>query len=229
MIDLKGYGWMLWDGVQMTIAVAICAMLVTLACGMVGAWGKLSPQRPVRILAETYTTVIRGVPELILILLVYYGVPTLIQDIALSFGADIRIDFNSFFAGFLTIGFIYGAFATEVFRGAYLAVPRGQIEAAYACGMSRMLVARRILLPQMWRFALPGLGNVWMVMIKATALISVIQLQELMRNTDIAARAVRLPFTFFFITSLIYLAITLVSMYAQHRAEVWANRGVRRS
>lgn len=219
---------MLWDGVQITLAVAVSAMLVTLGCGLLGAWGKLSGRRSVRIVAETYTTVIRGVPELILILLVYYGVPTLIQDVALSLGAEIRIDFNSFLAGFLTIGFIYGAFATEVFRGAFQAIPKGQIEAAYACGMSRVLVARRILLPQMWRFALPGLGNVWMVMIKATALISVIQLPELMRNTDIAARAVRLPFTFFFITSLIYLSITLVSMYAQHHAEVWANRGVRR-
>ncbi|HEX9789751.1 MAG TPA: ABC transporter permease [Kiloniellales bacterium] len=229
MFDLKGYGWMLWDGVQLTIAVAICAMSVALVLGLIGAWGKLAEARAPRLIAEIYTTVIRGVPELILILIVYYGVPTLIQDIAESFGIDIFIDFNSFIAGFLTIGFVYGAFATEVFRGAYLAVPRGQIEAAYALGMNRMLMSRRILLPQMWRFALPGLGNVWMVMIKATALISVIQLPELLRNADIAARAVRQPFTFYFAASLIYLAITIVSMMVQHRAEGWANRGVRRS
>ena len=220
---------MLWDGVQLTIAVAVCAMGVALLLGLLGAWGKLSKQPAAHLAAETYTTVVRGVPELILILIVYYGVPTLIQDVAESFGVDIFVDFNSFLAGFLTIGFVYGAFATEVFRGAYLAVPRGQIEAAYAIGMSRMLMARRILLPQMWRFALPGLGNVWMVMIKATALISVIQLPELLRNADIAARAVRKPFTFFFAASLIYLAITIVSMIAQQRAEAWANRGVRRS
>jgi ABC-type arginine transport system permease subunit len=115
-----------------------------------------------------------------------------------------------------------------VFRGAYLAVPRGQLEAAYAIGMSRLLVARRVLLPQMWRFALPGLGNVWIVLIKATSLISVIQLPELLRNADIAARAVRLPFTFYFAASLIYLAITIVSMFLQQRAEAWAGRGVRR-
>jgi His/Glu/Gln/Arg/opine family amino acid ABC transporter permease subunit len=229
MFDLKGYGWMLWDGVQLTIAVAICAMSVALVLGLIGAWGKLAEARAPRLIAEIYTTVIRGVPELILILIVYYGVPTLIQDIAESFGIDIFIDFNSFIAGFLTIGFVYGAFATEVFRGAYLAVPRGQIEAAYALGMNRMLMSRRILLPQMWRFALPGLGNVWMVMIKATAVISVIQLPELLRNADIAARAVRQPFTFYFAASLIYLAITIVSMMVQHRAEGWANRGVRRS
>ncbi|MFQ5776005.1 MAG: ABC transporter permease [Kiloniellaceae bacterium] len=229
MIDLKGYGWMLWDGLQLTIAVGLCSLAVALALGLLGAWGKLSSSRAARATADTYTTVIRGVPELILILLVYYGVPTLIQDAATAFGYEILIDFNSFLAGFLTIGFIYGAFATEVFRGAYLAVPRGQIEAAYAIGMSRTLMARRILLPQMWRFALPGLGNVWMVLIKATALISVIQLPELMRNSDIAARAVRLPFTFYFAATLIYLGITVVSMSLQQRAEAWANRGVRRS
>jgi His/Glu/Gln/Arg/opine family amino acid ABC transporter permease subunit len=228
MLDLKGYGWMLWDGVQVTLAVGFCALAVALAFGLLGACGKLSGSRGVRVVAETYTTVIRGVPELILILVIYYGVPTLIQDVAASFGYDIFVDFNSFLAGFLTLGFIYGAFATEIFRGAYLAVPRGQIEAAYAIGMDRGLMARRILLPQMWRFALPGLGNVWMVLIKSTALISVIQLPELLRNADIAARAVRLPFTFFFAASLIYLGITIVSMAVQQRAEAWANRGIRR-
>ncbi|RMD63028.1 MAG: ABC transporter permease [Alphaproteobacteria bacterium] len=228
MFDLKGYGWMLWDGVQVTLAVGVCSLAVALVLGLFGAWGKLSSSRLARAAAEVYTTVVRGVPELILILIVYYGVPTLIQDTAASFGYDIFVDLNPFLAGFLTLGFVYGAFATEVFRGAYLAVPKGQIEAAYACGMSRALMTRRILLPQMWRFALPGLGNVWMVLIKATALISVIQLPELMRNADIAARAVRLPFTFFFAASLIYLGITAVSMMLQHRAEAWANRGVRR-
>jgi ABC-type arginine transport system permease subunit len=107
-------------------------------------------------------------------------------------------------------------------------VDQGQIEAARAVGMNKILTFRRVLLPQMWRFALPGLGNVWMVLIKATALISVIQLPELMRNADIAARATRSPFTWFFGASLIYLGITILSLLAQQRAEVWANKGVRR-
>ncbi len=228
MFDLKGYGWMLWDGVQLTLAVGVCAMALALVLGLIGTWGKLSTSKAARAAANTYTTVIRGVPELILILLVYYGTPTLIQDTLARFDIDVYVDINPFLAGFITIGVIYGAFATEIFRGAYLAVPRGQIEAAYAIGMGRILMARRILLPQMWRFALPGLGNVWMVLIKATALISVIQLPELLRNADIAARAVRLPFTFYFAASLIYLAITVVSMLVQQRAEAWAARGVRR-
>ena len=229
MLDLKGYGWMLWQGLELTILVGLGAMALALALGLLGAFGKLSRSRAGRWAAGTYTTVIRGVPELLLILLVYYGVPTRIQDIAEGAGYDIIIDINPFVAGVITIGFIYGAFATEVFRGAFLAVPRGQIEAARAHGMGRALTFRRIVMPQMWRFALPGLGNVWMVLIKATALISVIQLEELMRNADIAARATKLPFTFFFVASLFYLGITIVSMVVQRRAEVWANRGVRRA
>ena len=220
---------MLWEGVQVTVTVALCSMALALVCGLIGAWGKLSANRVFNTGANTYTTVIRGVPELILILIVYYGTPTLIQDTLELYGIDIIIDINPFLAGFMTLGVIYGAFATEVFRGAYHAVPKGQIEAAKAIGMSRMLLARRILLPQMWRFALPGLGNVWMVLIKATALISVIQLPELLRNSDIAARAVRMPFTFYFAASLYYLAIVSVSMMLQHRAEAWAARGVRKA
>ena len=227
MLDLKGYESMLWDGLQLTLLVGLCALLVAIVLGLIGAWGKLSHSRVARGAADTYTTVIRGVPELLLILLVYYGTPTLIQDVVARFGYDIIIDVNPFIAGVMTLGFIYGAFSTEVFRGAILAVPKGQIEAAYAAGMSRPLMVRRVLLPQVWRFALPGLGNVWMVLIKATALISVIQLPELMRNSDIAARAVRLPFTFFFAASLIYLAITVASMIGQQRIEAWARRGVR--
>ena len=229
MLDLRGYGWMLWQGLELTILVGLGAMAVALALGLIGAWGKLSGGRAGRWAAGTYTTVIRGVPELLLILLVYYGVPTLIQDIAEGAGYEIIVDLNPFVAGVVTIGFIYGAFATEVFRGAFLAVPRGQIEAARAIGMSRALTFRRIVLPQMWRFALPGLGNVWMVLIKATALISVIQLPELMRNAQIAMGATKLPFTFFFVASLFYLGITIVSMVVQRRAEAWANRGVRRA
>jgi His/Glu/Gln/Arg/opine family amino acid ABC transporter permease subunit len=229
MLDLKGYGWMLWEGTQLTILVGICSMVIAIILGLVGAWGKLAKVTITRCIADAYTTIIRGIPELVLILLVYYGAPTLIQDLSAAAGREIIIELNPFGAGILTIGFIYGAFSTEVFRGAYLAVPKGQIEAARAAGMPPALMFRRIILPQMWRFALPGLGNVWMVLIKATALISIIQLPELMRNADIAARATRLPFTFYFAASLLYLGITVASMFIQQRAEAWASRGVRRS
>jgi His/Glu/Gln/Arg/opine family amino acid ABC transporter permease subunit len=223
-----GYGWLLLKGAQLTVLVGLCSMVIAMVLGLLGSWAKITRNRAANILAGVYTTLVRGVPELVLILLVYYGVPTMIQDISASLGTEIILDINPFLAGTATIGFIYGAFATEVFRGAYLAVDQGQIEAARAVGMNKILTFRRVLLPQMWRFALPGLGNVWMVLIKATALISVIQLPELMRNADIAARATRSPFTWFFAASLIYLGITILSLLAQQRAEVWANKGVRR-
>ncbi len=229
MIDLQGYGWLLLDGAKLTVLVGFASMAIAILLGLIGAWGKLARSRAAQMIAGTYTTVIRGIPELVLILLVYYGVPTLIQDITAAAGREIIVDLNPFTAGVATIGFIYGAFATEVFRGAYLAVPKGQIEAARAMGMSPALTFRRVTLPQMWRFALPGLGNVWMVLIKATALISVIQLPELMRNADIASRATRMPFTFYFAASLLYLVITIASMVLQQKAETWASRGVRRA
>jgi His/Glu/Gln/Arg/opine family amino acid ABC transporter permease subunit len=228
LIELKGYGWLLLEGARLTVLVGLASMAIAIFLGLIGAWGKLARSGIANVAAGTYTTVIRGIPELVLILLVYYGVPTLIQDIAGAAGTEVLVDLNPFTAGVATIGFIYGAFATEVFRGAYLAVPQGQIEAARAMGMSAALTFRRITLPQMWRFALPGLGNVWMVLIKATALISVIQLPELMRNADIASRATRMPFTFYFAASLLYLTITIASMIFQQKAEVWASRGVRR-
>ena len=229
MFDLKGYGWILLEGVQVTVVVAVAAMALAAVLGMLGAWAKLSASPAARRSAGVYTTVIRGIPELILLLLIYYGVPTLIQDVLGRLGAEVIIDLNPYSAGVVTIGFIYGAFATEVFRGAFLAVPKGQIEAARAAGMDRALVFRRVMVPQMWRFALPGLGNVWMVLLKATALMSVIQVDELMRNARIAAGATHLPFTFYFAASLFYLGLTVISMVFQSRAEAWADRGVRRA
>ena len=226
VIDLQGYGPLLLDGFKMTVLVGVASMALAILLGLLGAWAKLGPSPVARWLAGLYTTVVRGVPELVLILLVYYGVPTLIQDLAAAFGAEIRVDFNSFISGIITIGFIYGAFSTEVFRGAYLAVPKGQLEAARACGMSRLLMVRRVLLPQMWRFALPGLGNVWMVLIKATALISVIELHELMRAAEVAAQSTRMPFTFYLFAAFFYLALTIVSMLLQSRLEARANRGI---
>jgi arginine/ornithine transport system permease protein len=230
IIDLKGYGWMLWTGLAVTVEVGVCAAIVAMLMGLLGAWGKLSKSVVARTIANTYTVIVRGVPELVLILLCYYGLTILLQKVLeLVVGEEVLIDINRFGAGVITIGLIYGAFATEVFRGAFQAVPKGQLEAARSTGMSRMLIFRRVLMPQALRFALPGLGNVWLVLIKATSLVSVIQLSELLRNADVAARAVRMPFTFYFLASLLYLGITIVSMFGQQRLEGWANRGVRRA
>jgi His/Glu/Gln/Arg/opine family amino acid ABC transporter permease subunit len=230
VLDCKGSEWVFWEGARVTLLVGLSAVPVALLLGLLGAWGKLSGNPIARSVAGIYTTIVRGVPELVLILLVYYGVTILLQRaLALVIGSDVTIDIDPFTAGTLTLGVIYGAFATEVFRGAFLALDRGQVEAARAIGMSRTLAFRRVVLPQVWRYALPGLGNVWLVLIKATALMSVVQLPELMRMADVAARAVRMPFTFYFGASIVYLLITIVSLQVLHRAEVRANRGIRRA
>jgi His/Glu/Gln/Arg/opine family amino acid ABC transporter permease subunit len=221
---------MLWAGLAVTLEVGVCAAVVATFMGLLGAWGKLSKSPIARTLANTYTVIVRGVPELVLILLCYYGLTILLQKLlTLVMGQEVLIDINPFLAGVITIGLIYGAFATEVFRGAFQTVPKGQIEAARAAGMTRILIFRRVLMPQALRYALPGLGNVWLVLIKATSLVSVIQLSELLRNSDIAARAVHMPFTFYFLASVFYLGITILSMLGQQRVEAWANRGVRRA
>jgi polar amino acid transport system permease protein/octopine/nopaline transport system permease protein/arginine/ornithine transport system permease protein len=227
LLALEARGLTLVWGLKVTLVVGVSSMALAILFGLISAWAKLSASRLLRVLADTYTTVIRGIPELVLLLLIYYGTPTLLQPIVRSWGfEDFRLDLDPLTAGTLTIGFIYGAFATEVFRGAFLAVPKGQVEAAVACGMRRGLIFRHILFPQMMRYALPGLGNVWMVLIKATALMSVIGTEELMRKADIAAGATRMPFTFFLAAAAMFLLITIVSMAIQARLERWAARGV---
>ena len=230
MLDFQGYGWVFWAGTKITLLVGLSAAPLVLALGLLGAWGKLAGNPIARAVAGAYTTIVRGVPELVLILLVYYGITILLQNLlTLATGGEVLVDIDPFTAGTLTLGVIYGAFTTEVFRGAFQALDRGQIEAARACGMSRTLAFRRIMLPQAWRFAIPGLGNIWLLLIKATALMSIVQLPELMRMTDVAARAVRMPLTFYFAASVIYLLITIVSLQVFQRAEAWANRGIRRA
>ncbi len=225
MFDLGGYSGIIVGGLKQTLSVGLLAMLLATIVGVFGAIAKTSDKPILRGVATFYTATIRGIPELILLLLIFYGLPTFVQDVGKNVGYEFVLDFNSFVAGTLTLAFIYGAFSTEVFRGAFNAVPRGQIEAAHAIGMSSKDMFFRIKLPQAIRFAIPGLSNVWMLLIKATALISVIQLDEVMRMTKIAANATHKPFTAYFFAALLYLAITVVSMGIQKWVEKRFSRG----
>jgi len=227
MLDLKGYGWLLWEGVQLTVMVSVVSMAGAIVVGLLAALAKLGRSRPRSVIVEAYTTIVRGVPELVLLLLVYYGVPTLVQDVAASSGYDLVISINPFAAGIATITFIYGAFACEVFRGAYLNVPPGQHEAAAVLGLTRTATLRLVILPQVFRYALPGLGNVWMVLVKATALVSVIQLQEMMFWAKRAGEATREPFTFLLMAGVAYLLLTFVSERVLAVLEKRSSRGVR--
>ncbi|MGD8242742.1 MAG: ABC transporter permease [Desulfobacterales bacterium] len=226
MINLHGYGPSILEGTLLTIAVSLTALGLAMLLGILGALGKLSGSGTMRIAAQTYTTIIRGIPDLVLMLLVFFGGQVFINQMALLVGYEDYIDINPFIAGVSTIGFIFGAYMTETFRGAILAVPRGQIEAAYAYGMRRSQMFRRILMPQMIRHAIPGFGNNWLVLVKTTALVSIIGLDDMVRKASLAAGATRLPFTFYLVVAFNYLIITSISVYLLRWLETRYSAGV---
>ena len=209
---LRGFLPSLIEGTGVTLSVAICSLAIAIVLGMTGALMKLSASSTLRAIATVYTTVIRGVPDLVLMLLIFYGGQLVINEFTLRLGIEEVVDINPFIAGVVTIGFIFGAYLTETFRGALLAIPAGQREAGLAFGMSRALVFRRITLPQMVRFALPGFSNNWLVLVKSTALVSVIGLNDMMLRAGQAAGSTREPFTFYLAAAALYLAITTVSV-----------------
>lgn len=219
MFDLQGYAPSLLDGALLTIQVALSALVLAVMLGMSGALAKLSHSRLAYAVAATYTTVIRGIPDLVLMLLIFFGGQMLVNDLAYRVGYSGYIDINPFVAGVLTIGFIFGAYMTETFRGAMLAVPNGQLEAGYAFGMRRYQVFFRIMLPQMIRHALPGFGNNWLVLLKTTALVSIIGLDDLVRKAGLAAGATRQPFTFYLAVAFGFLVFTTVSVLLLRWAE----------
>ena len=224
-----GWGDEMLRGALMTLAVSLASMALGLALGALGAAAKLSALAPARWAAEGYTTIVRGVPELLVIYLLFFGGNGAVMFIAGIFGYGGYIELDAFTIGTFAVGVVSGAYSTEVIRGAVLAVPRGQIEAAQAIGMGRFLLFRRIMLPQVARFALPGLGNVWQLTLKDTSLISVTGLVEIMRQAHVAAGSTRQPFTFYLVAAGLYLLLTTFSTYGFRRAEAWAGRGVRRA
>ncbi|AQZ34279.1 arginine/ornithine transport system permease protein [Pseudomonas sp. NFACC19-2] len=209
---LQGYGSTILDGAWLTVQLALLSMAVAVALGLLGAAFRLSPVKWLALLGETYATVIRGIPELVLILLIFFGGQDLVNRIAPLLGHEDYIDINPFVAGVGTLGFIYGAYLSETFRGAFMAIPKGQGEAGLAYGMSPLRVFLRILVPQMIRLAIPGITNNWLVLVKATALISLVGLQDMMARAKSAGDATREPFTYILLAAAVYLAITSVSL-----------------
>lgn len=184
--------------------------MLSVIIGLIGASSKLSNIKALRYIATAYTTLIRSVPDLVIMLLLFYSLQLGLNQITEALQMD-QIDINPFVAGVITLAFIYGAYFTETFRGAFQSVPRGQIEAAMAYGMTPWQVFHRVLFPQMMRFALPGIGNNWQVLIKATALVSIIGLTDIVKITQDAGRSTMQLFFFSIVAAAIYLAITTVS------------------
>lgn len=223
-----GWGDELLRGAVMTVVVASCSYVFGIIFGSAFAAAKLSRFWALRLLGDVYTTVVRGVPELLIIFLVFFGGGSFLRYVANSlFGFDGYIEPPIFAVGVLCISVSAGAYATEVIRAAVTAIPPGQIEAAKAIGMGPVLRLRRVVIPQAARFALPGLGNVWQFTLKDTSLISVVGLVEIMRTAAMGAGSTKEPFTFYVTAFVVFLLLSSVSNRSFLRAEKWANRGVR--
>jgi octopine/nopaline transport system permease protein len=229
-LELMGFGPQGWGpsmllGAVMTLAVASCGFLLGAAIGTLGAWAKIAGGRLARSAADLYTTVLRGIPDLLVIYLFYFGGSTVLSAIGHLMGGSGFIGLPGFAAGALAIGVVSGAHHTEVFRGAFRVVNPGEIEAARAVGMGRMLCFRRIIAPLVLRYALPGLGNVWQLVLKESALVSVTGVVELVREAQIGAGSTGQPFYFFMSAGALYLVVTTMSGWTLRRAERHFTRG----
>jgi His/Glu/Gln/Arg/opine family amino acid ABC transporter permease subunit len=222
----QGWGDELFRGTLVTLQLAACALVLGLTLGLLLAGAKLSSNAALRWAGELYMAFIRATPEFLILLLFYYGSERAVQALLTLIGISVTFEMPRFLAAVIGLAAIFSAYAAEVFRGAYLAIPVGQIEAATACGMSRGQIFSRIRLPQMWRFAIPGLGNLWMVLLKDTSLAAVIAVDDLLRQAKIGSEATRAPLTFYVAAGLIYLVLTGVSDIARARLERRARRGM---
>ena len=222
MPTLLAFGDQLLQGASLTILIAAASMLAGCLVGLVGAAMKLSGRQPLVGIAEAYTTVIRGLPDLLVIFIFYFGGMTALGKL---FGHYVDVD--PFAAGACALAIIFGAYATEIFRGAIIAVPKGQREGAQSLGLSKAVMFMLVVLPQAARHALPALGNLSIVLLKETSLVSVIGLEELMRKSSLAAGATKEPFTFYAAAAVLYLCMTGTMTLALHAAERRARRGAR--
>lgn len=224
-MDLQGFGHLLISGAWVTLQLALCSLAVGLIFGLLGASAKVSSSRILRAIGNGYTLFVRGMPELLLVLTIFFGASAVLMGIASQFGYDEYIELSPFVAGVTALSIAFGAYATEVFRSALQEIPKGQKEAAVALGMTPFQTFKRVTLPQVWRIALPGLGNLFLVLLKDTALVSVIGLNELMRQAAVAVGYTKEPFTFYLAAACVYLLLTSISMAGLYYLERFANRG----
>ncbi|AYZ65974.1 histidine ABC transporter permease HisQ [Burkholderia multivorans] len=225
---LQGYGPLIFAGTWQTVKLAVLSLALSFLLGLLGAAAKLSRNRVTNGVGTVYTTLIRGVPDLVLMLLLFYSIQIWLNQLTDLAGWD-QIDIDPFLAGVLVLGFIYGAYFTETFRGAFLSVPRGQLEAGSAYGMTSWQVFSRIMFPQMMRFALPGIGNNWQVLVKSTALVSIIGLADVVKASQDAGKGTLRFFFFTLIAGAIYLAITTISNFVLMWLEKRYSTGVRKA
>ena len=220
-----GWGDELFYATLMTIAVSITALLIGFLFSIIFTPLKLSNNKILNFIANSYTTIIRGVPELLVIYIFFFGGSGAIMYIASIFGYFEYIEINAFITGSVAIGIISGAYSTEVFRGAIKSVDKGQFEACKVLGFKKHVYFLKVIMPQMLRLAIPNLSNVWQITLKDTSLISVTGLVEIMRQSYIAAGSTRDPLFFYSFAAVLYLMLTFLSMKLINRLEIKYSRG----
>jgi polar amino acid transport system permease protein len=221
-----GWGDELANGALLTIQLAIATVPFGLILGFLIALARRSENTLLRIFANGFATVFRGLPELLTIFIVYYGGQLLLQKIV-GLVSNTEVTISSFAAGVVALGLVFSAYASEVFLGAFKGIPHGQYDAAHALGLGRLATIYCVIFPQFVRLALPGIANLWLNLLKDTALVSVIALNDLMRQTYVAVGATKQPFTFYLAACLIYLAMSIVSSFGIGAIERWSERGAR--
>ena len=224
-----GWGMALLKAALMTVLLTLAALVVGALVGSLVAMAKLSKKRALRYLGDAYSILFRGIPELLVIYLFYFGGASVVTAVNHWFGGEGYVDVPPFMGGAIAVGLISASYQAEVYRGAFIAVAKGELEAALAIGMNRATRIRRVLIPQIWRYALPGLGNVWQMSLKDSALISVIGLVELMRASQVAAGSTRQYFTFYIVGGVCYLILTGLSGRLFNIAEARVQRTQRRN
>jgi polar amino acid transport system permease protein len=220
----SGWGDEIAWGVVVTVSLALCTLPLGLFMGLIIAIAKQSREPSLRTAVNIYTTIFRGLPELLTLFLVYYGMQIGLRELMLFLGFETAIDINSFIAGMIALAFVFSSYASEVFTAAFQAIPKGQYEGGNAVGLRDGQVMRLVILPQLIRIALPGLGNLWMILLKDTALVSAIGLNDILRWTGVSARITKEAFLFFGIAMLLYLALALLSSLVIGRIEAYTKR-----
>ena len=220
-----GWGDELFVATLMTLAVSITAMLIGFLFALIFTPLKLSNNKFYNLIANCYTTVIRGVPELLVIYLFFFGGSGAVMFVASIFGYNDYIEINAFITGSFAIGIISGAYSTEVFRGAIQSIDKGQFEASKVLGLKKPIHFFKVIMPQMLRLAIPNLSNVWQITLKDTSLISVTGLVEIMRQSYIAAGSTRDPLFFYSFAAVLYLLLTFLSMKLINRLEIKYSKG----
>ena len=215
----SGWGDELFIGALMTVSLAVASLIIGLLIGGVLALCKIQPFITLRGFAHGLTLLFRGTPEFLVILVVFFGLDLLVNALLSFIAIDLKVSTPKFWAGALGLGLIFGVYASEVFKGAYYAVPKGTLEASHALGLSKFQTTTQIHIPLMWSYALPGLMNLWLVLLKDTSLVAVIAFDELLRTAKVAGETEREPFIFFLAAGVLYLLMTWVSDQTKIRLE----------